>query len=64
MTLADGAVAFDPGLPFYVSIAVSVMALGLRHHLHAFATPLWQPNGLTARFWRSPTGLSHAPDDP
>jgi hypothetical protein len=29
MTLADGAVAFDPRLPLYVSIAVSVIALGL-----------------------------------
>jgi hypothetical protein len=29
MTLADGAVAFDPRLPLYASIAVSVIALGL-----------------------------------
>jgi len=29
MTLADGAVAFNPRLPLYASIAVSVIALGL-----------------------------------
>ena len=29
MAAADGAVAFDPRLPLYVSIAVSVIALGL-----------------------------------
>ena len=29
MAAADGAVAFDPRLPLYASIAVSVIALGL-----------------------------------